>query len=604
MVDPLTKLAVTYGTDKFGYHDYTPNYFQLFRHLRDRPVRLLEIGVGGYQDADRGGESLEMWREFFPNGRIVGIDIQKKEMDLGDRVKILEGSQVDADFLKSLVHDHGPFDIIIDDGSHRNEHVVKSFELLYPTLAPDGIYVAEDVQTAFFPRFGGSAELSQPNSVGFFADMVRGFDAGDLDYDVARIDRFHNMIALTNSPQDTNISARMSECANDSIRVLEIGFADDVAAKRSKAQWRQDCPKAQVSGVQDPNPTAATWKSLAKENAPYDIVIDHGKAGDSVVAFKALFPALAEGGKYIVSPRSAKADTYFSTLFVHVDHREMAVFFPGIKANPLAQHTYQMERSVGQYVIHRAPNDYPSNFGFEFDHPQVVPALNTMETVLDECGKERGFLLFADIMTRAGDDARSSKMLNKLALLGASSRPYFNLAVRQAKINQEWPKAMELLTCAVKKFPDDARIRSQLGGVFGKNRDWERAEIEFRRGIELTPRNPLLRIQLASALSQMKRADEAVREAAVALELAPDHAGHRVQLGRLQADAGDFEAAEKSLKRAIELKSDMPNAYRQLSRALSALGRNSEARDAMKVALKLAPENPEYKRWQGRLELI
>lgn len=79
MRDPLTQLAILYGTDKFGYHDYTPNYFKLLKHLREKPVKVLEIGVGGYADNDRGGQSLRVWRDFFEQGEITGIDIQKKD---------------------------------------------------------------------------------------------------------------------------------------------------------------------------------------------------------------------------------------------------------------------------------------------------------------------------------------------------------------------------------------------------------------------------------------------------------------------------------------------------------------------------------------------
>ena len=49
-------------------------------------------------------------------------------------------------------------DIIIDDGSHLNRHVVKSFQVLFPLLADDGIYVAEDTQTAYWPGEGGSSD--------------------------------------------------------------------------------------------------------------------------------------------------------------------------------------------------------------------------------------------------------------------------------------------------------------------------------------------------------------------------------------------------------------------------------------------------------------
>jgi hypothetical protein len=78
MYDDLTKAAIQSGTNKFGMHDYTPNYHKLFAHLRTAPIRILEIGVGGYADDDRGGQSLEVWRDYFPHAQIVGIDIQKR----------------------------------------------------------------------------------------------------------------------------------------------------------------------------------------------------------------------------------------------------------------------------------------------------------------------------------------------------------------------------------------------------------------------------------------------------------------------------------------------------------------------------------------------
>jgi hypothetical protein len=68
-IDPLTLLAIRHGTDKWGPHFYTPIYHAVFAHLRDRPVRLLEIGVGGYKLRDVGGASLAMWADYFPHGR-------------------------------------------------------------------------------------------------------------------------------------------------------------------------------------------------------------------------------------------------------------------------------------------------------------------------------------------------------------------------------------------------------------------------------------------------------------------------------------------------------------------------------------------------------
>jgi tetratricopeptide (TPR) repeat protein len=156
-IDPLTCLAIKHGTDKWGEHFYTPLYHRLFKAFRDKPVRMLEIGIGGYAYKSAGGASLAMWADYFELGQIVGIDIAEKDLDLGPRVTLLQGSQDDPVFLARLVKDHGPFDIIIDDGSHVPKHVVASFHALFPTMPDGGLYVIEDVQTAYWPQWGGSA---------------------------------------------------------------------------------------------------------------------------------------------------------------------------------------------------------------------------------------------------------------------------------------------------------------------------------------------------------------------------------------------------------------------------------------------------------------
>jgi hypothetical protein len=157
-LDPLTRLAIKHGTDKWGPHFYTPVYHALFSHLRDKPLRLLEIGVGGYAFGSVGGASLAMWAEYFPAARIVGIDIAPKTLRLDPRITTVVGAQDDAKFLARLCDEHGPFDIVIDDGSHNPREVVASFVSLFPRLPDGAIYVIEDVQTTFWPETGGSRQ--------------------------------------------------------------------------------------------------------------------------------------------------------------------------------------------------------------------------------------------------------------------------------------------------------------------------------------------------------------------------------------------------------------------------------------------------------------
>ncbi|GEM_PF-1152038 len=592
-IDPLTRLAIKYGTDKFGYHDYTPNYYALFRHLKDAPVRLLEIGVGGYQDADRGGESLEVWRDFFPNGQIVGLDIQKKEMDLGPRVTILQGSQVDAGFLAEAVRAHGPFDIIIDDGSHQNEHVVTSFGLLFQTLAAGGIYVAEDVQTSFFPRFGGSLEMEAPNSVGFFRDLFSALaTGGDIPKNaenIARIERFHNMVAIAKAP------LAEGRATSEKHRLL-------VGPSGRTQTWQKDHPELSSTSL-EVNDIAPEHDILAAlpgvQDGFYEIIDLSDCAASSIVP--SLFTVLATGGT-LQKDRLSSADIeWLGQRFVEVDHREIVVHFPEFTPGDLAREIYSLIASPGAVTLFKAPNDYPSNFGFDYQHPQALAAFDAMETVLMEEGDERGLLLFTDIMTRAKNEQRAAPMLKKLGEMGARSRVFFNVAVRRAKLDKDWDRAMELLLQAVSLYPEDYRIRSQLGSLYAKARDWSRAEAELQKGVDLAPRDPLLRIQLANAVAQLGRQDEAVSAAKTAVKLAPNHAGHHVQLARLQINAGACDDALDTLERAISIDPTMPHAYRQQSRAQFELGQLDDARAAIRVALDLRPASAEFQRWQDRL---
>jgi hypothetical protein len=158
-LDPLSCLAIRYGTDKFGGHRYTPGYHQILQHLRDRPVRLLEIGVGGYESPQSGGASLRMWADYFPHGQITGLDLQPKNLPLPANACIVQGAQTDPGILQKLCDEHGPFDVIIDDGSHAPDDMMLSFAFLYQRMQQDGVYIVEDTQTCFVDHPKGDGTI-------------------------------------------------------------------------------------------------------------------------------------------------------------------------------------------------------------------------------------------------------------------------------------------------------------------------------------------------------------------------------------------------------------------------------------------------------------
>jgi len=147
----LTELAEFYTTDKgdspgvFGHsHGYTHIYETFFSPQKEMPVNLLEIGVWT-------GASLRMWEKYFPNAKIVGVDINPEcKIHATHRCIVEIGDATDKHFLQSVIDKYFPegIDIIIDDGSHLCSHQIKSFFILFPFLRENGLYFVEDLSVS------------------------------------------------------------------------------------------------------------------------------------------------------------------------------------------------------------------------------------------------------------------------------------------------------------------------------------------------------------------------------------------------------------------------------------------------------------------------
>jgi hypothetical protein len=202
----LNILARIYKSDKYGKHNYTQHYSVYFRRFKYKRVRLFEIGVGGYNDKDIGGNSLRMWKRYFPFGKIFSLDIYDKSHFEECRIKIFKGSQIDESLLKKIFSQVGEPDIIIDDGSHINEHVIKTFELIFPKLRNGGIYVIEDTGTSYWPDYGGDSEnINNPGTLlNYFKRLTdclnhqelvrRDYSPTYYDKNICSVHFYHNLI--------------------------------------------------------------------------------------------------------------------------------------------------------------------------------------------------------------------------------------------------------------------------------------------------------------------------------------------------------------------------------------------------------------------------
>ena len=169
----MCDIARKHGTDKFQ-HGYTKVYFELMKDKRYTEISIFEIGIFK-------GNSLRLWHEFFPKGRVYGSDngrlLPNSSVILGsgnqnpseDDKRLLEENAVVADLdfkwienerIKCAIADQRSneqlqaafkyfgcekFDYIIDDAQHYQEHQQKTLGLLFANVKPGGYYIVEDV---------------------------------------------------------------------------------------------------------------------------------------------------------------------------------------------------------------------------------------------------------------------------------------------------------------------------------------------------------------------------------------------------------------------------------------------------------------------------
>jgi hypothetical protein len=161
----LDRIAATHTRHVVNkWKHYFEIYDRHFSRFRNRDIALLEIGAAG-------GGSLEIRRRYFgPKARIIGIDINPACTRFETAgTKIFIGNQGERSFLEAVAADAGPFDIVIDDGSHAYDHQLQRTRTLFPHIREDGVYACEDLCTSNWKeQFGGG-----PRQPGTFVESLK-----------------------------------------------------------------------------------------------------------------------------------------------------------------------------------------------------------------------------------------------------------------------------------------------------------------------------------------------------------------------------------------------------------------------------------------------
>jgi hypothetical protein len=139
-------------TDKNTHHSYLETYDKLFSSKKLSAQKVMEIGIAH-------GGSIKLWRDYFINAEIYGLDIMTKDTIKNlhvvlsnlfelDRVQLFTGIDAyNSNFYNMFLEKNIKFDIIVDDGPHTIESLKIFIKNYSKMLSENGILVIEDVQS-------------------------------------------------------------------------------------------------------------------------------------------------------------------------------------------------------------------------------------------------------------------------------------------------------------------------------------------------------------------------------------------------------------------------------------------------------------------------
>lgn len=185
----LITLGNASGSAKFTWHDYGLVYSQYLSPLKDKPIKLLEIGI-------LNGDSVKLWENYFPKAELHFIDCSMARVTyFSKRSHYHLADQGNPDDLKKVIEiTGGEFDVIIDDGGHCMDQQITSFIELFPHIKSGGMYIVEDLHTSYWLDFGGAGTQENPlagegSAITFFQNLVHdinfiGANAGRVNYEL------------------------------------------------------------------------------------------------------------------------------------------------------------------------------------------------------------------------------------------------------------------------------------------------------------------------------------------------------------------------------------------------------------------------------------
>jgi hypothetical protein len=141
-----------YYTDKNTTHSYLELYEKLLTSKKETATHVLEVGIGDF--GQKNGGSIKLWKDYFTNATIYGLDVLPKERvfdELLNNDRVILYTNTDAYnvdfFTNTFLNKNMQFDFMLDDGPHTLESMKQFIRLYSQVMKDDGILIIEDVQS-------------------------------------------------------------------------------------------------------------------------------------------------------------------------------------------------------------------------------------------------------------------------------------------------------------------------------------------------------------------------------------------------------------------------------------------------------------------------
>lgn len=158
---------------------YFEVYDRSFQKFIGKKPNVLEVGV-------QNGGNLQVLSKYFQNANIYGVDIDQNvcNLKLGKNIHTFCFDATKKDIFHKTFDDK-TFDVIIDDGSHVQKDIIMFFEHAFYNLAPNGVFLIEDLHTSYWKDYGGGFK-EKDSAIEYFKRLVDLVNIQHMDKSISQ----------------------------------------------------------------------------------------------------------------------------------------------------------------------------------------------------------------------------------------------------------------------------------------------------------------------------------------------------------------------------------------------------------------------------------